>query len=1086
MQCPSCGHVADESSRYCAHCGVAVGLLRAADEERRLATVMFADVAGFTSRSESLDIEDVGAFLDPFHQLAATEVERYGGIVAKFIGDGVMALFGASTTHEDDPERCVRASLSIQHELARSRLVDTSTVRVRIGVASGEVLVRYLENGQTDAIGDTVNTAARLEAAAPVDGVIVGEATYKATRGVVRYRPADPILAKGKSNPVAAWVAEAIAETPIGEPATSALPFAGRQGEMEQLQAALHRGCSGMGTLVTIVAPAGLGKSRIVHELEHAGARSHPDARWHHGAASPHGGSAFEPFAQIVRSLLGGDTSSSQGQRARWLQASLRGVVEQPTAGWVEQHLGPLLGLPGADSAEDTREEAGAAWCRVVAAFAADEPRVLIFEDLHWAGQATLDFIHELMSRLGNAPVMIVCTGRPNGWEHRLGERATAALHLTPLAETESIRLLGDAMVPGSWTGSLDELVERCGGNPLFIREYAAMLAERSSSADTRDQTIRVLVPETVQAVIAARLDTLDPGERRAVQEAAVFGQVFWLSALSRLSGLEQVELERTVGRITRAGFIVPRPASTITGEREFAFSHGLTAEVAYSQMVRSRRARLHADAGAWLEEAAAGHEQMTEPIAHHYAVALELMKATKQDVIQIAGKARPAFERAAGRSFAVNDYESAASYYERALTACREVGCEEEATLLLAIGRARFIAQDAFPEALIEALDGLLARNDVHGAAEAEMLIGFWLGNHGRLAEGLPHTQRARELLSAEPPSHLKGEVALSLGERAVLAGDVEDGMHLCEEAIRNAGATHPELKAQALLALAIGRLIHGDISASTQVDAAIDSVSECRSPRAGFITMNAADVCRWLGRLQRSFEAQAVAAQRADELGSAFLRRLVAAEGVRSAWYAGDWRAAQAQAAMLIADIEAGQPLHLEPVLRLIRASLFLGASDIANAYADVHSALEHARTSGDPEMLLPSLASAARLFTIAGDPDHATLLLEEIADLCDSTPSFLWAPAAGDAAFAATANGRESLLRGAIATEPFTLWHEAALLILDHELSDAAQCFARIGSIPDQANVGLLAMMDDGCHSRGMQHAVDLAGRLYPLRT
>lgn len=148
MQCPSCGHVADESSRYCAHCGVAVGLLRAADEERRLATVMFADVAGFTSRSESLDIEDVGAFLDPFHQLAATEVERYGGIVAKFIGDGVMALFGASTTHEDDPERCVRASLSIQHELARSRLVDTSTVRVRIGVASGEVLVRISKTGR--------------------------------------------------------------------------------------------------------------------------------------------------------------------------------------------------------------------------------------------------------------------------------------------------------------------------------------------------------------------------------------------------------------------------------------------------------------------------------------------------------------------------------------------------------------------------------------------------------------------------------------------------------------------------------------------------------------------------------------------------------------------------------------------------------------------------------------------------------------------------------------------------------------------------------------------------------------------------
>jgi len=180
---------------------------------------MFADVAGFTSRSESLDIEDVGAFLDPVHRLAAAEVTRFGGTIAKFIGDGVMALFGAPTTYEDDAERCVRASFAIQEELSRRRLDDESTVHVRIGIATGRVLVRYSESGQVDAVGDTVNTAARLESAAPVDGVIVGSRTYDATRDTVHYRAAAPIVAKGKSVPLVAWVAEAIAENPSPTPA---------------------------------------------------------------------------------------------------------------------------------------------------------------------------------------------------------------------------------------------------------------------------------------------------------------------------------------------------------------------------------------------------------------------------------------------------------------------------------------------------------------------------------------------------------------------------------------------------------------------------------------------------------------------------------------------------------------------------------------------------------------------------------------------------------------------------------------------------------------------------------------------------
>src|SRR5919106_5528025 len=407
--CGHCGEENPERARFCLACGAELAPAGAvAREERKVVTVLFADLVGFTGRAERLDPEEVRAVLQPYHARLRAELERFGGTVEKFIGDAVMAVFGAPVAHEDDPERAVRAALAI-----REALEADGELHVPIGITTGEALVSLgarPEEGEGMAAGDVVNTAARLQAGAPVDGILVDETTYRATERAIAYREAEAILAKGKAAPVLVWEAvEARARFGVDWAHGGRAPLVGRDRELDVLLGALARARSEPSVpLVTLVGVPGIGKSRLVWEL-----------------------------SQAVEADVAGEK----------LRRAVRAAVpEGDEARWVEGHLRPLVGLQTQDGRGETLSESFAAWRRFFEGLAEQSPLVLVFEDLHWADDSLLDFVDHLVDWASGVPVLVVCTARPELLARRPdwggGKTNAIALSLSPLSDEDTARLV--------------------------------------------------------------------------------------------------------------------------------------------------------------------------------------------------------------------------------------------------------------------------------------------------------------------------------------------------------------------------------------------------------------------------------------------------------------------------------------------------------------------------------------------------------------------------------------------------------------------------------------------------------------------
>jgi class 3 adenylate cyclase len=516
--CPSCGHGNQAGAKFCSECGAAlVADEPLAREERKVVTVLFADLVGFTSRAEQLDPEDVRGLLSPYYARLRSELERFGGTVEKFIGDAVMALFGAPVAHEDDPERAVRAALAI-----RDWVAEQQQIQVRIAVNTGEALVvlgARPGQGEGMAAGDVVNTAARLQAAAPVNGVLAGERTFRATRAMIEYRPAPPVAAKGKRDPVPAWEAvQPRARLGVDVPHQARTALVGRDRELGVLRDALARvRAERAPQLVTLVGVPGIGKSRLVYELWQA-AEAEPELiSWRQGRSLPYGsGVSFWALAEMVKAqagILEDDSSDQAGAKLAAMAAQVVGGT--PEAGWVARHLGALAGLggDGAPTGGD-RSEVFAAWRRFFEALAEARPLVLVFEDLHWADDGLLDFVDYLAEWAGPVPLLVVGTARPElqarrpGWGG--GKPNALTLSLAPLSEEETARLIGSLLGrPALEAGQQAVLLlARAGGNPLFAEQYAQMLAEHGTGRPPP-------VPESIQGIIAARLDLLAPADKR-------------------------------------------------------------------------------------------------------------------------------------------------------------------------------------------------------------------------------------------------------------------------------------------------------------------------------------------------------------------------------------------------------------------------------------------------------------------------------------------------------------------------------------------------------------------------------------------
>src|SRR5215217_3813080 len=476
--CPSCGHENGPSAKFCEECGTRLQVEReTVTENRKVVTILFGDLVGFTRRSETLDPEDVRAFLLPYYDLVTSEVERHGGTVDKFLGDGVMAVFGAPVAHEDDPERAVRAALKVIERVPDLGL----DLHVRIGINTGEVLVATESFRRGDAItGDAANTASRLQATAPLDGVVVGERTYSLTSHLFNYDALEPVHVKGKADALRIYRPTAPVAR-VGSEGPQTTPFVGRAFELETLTRLFDRSRATPSTeFVTIVAEPGLGKSRLVRELARHVESLPEHVTWRVGRCLPYGdGISFWALGEIVRAHAG--ILDSDGAAA--LSSKLDRVLTEPDPSlrsWMRDRLAPLVGLKTAGEPAQ-QEEVFGAWTRFLQGIAKERPTVLVVEDLHWADDALVSFLAQFAEQTSGLPLLVVTTTRPEiderhpGWLGR--SRRSTVLPLAALADRDVAVLVANVVADAS-PAIVATVLERAGGSPLYAEQLAAMLRE--------------------------------------------------------------------------------------------------------------------------------------------------------------------------------------------------------------------------------------------------------------------------------------------------------------------------------------------------------------------------------------------------------------------------------------------------------------------------------------------------------------------------------------------------------------------------------------------------------------------------------
>jgi class 3 adenylate cyclase len=631
--CATCGQDNPDGARFCLACGAALGVDEAApQEERRFISVLFVDLVGFTARAEQLDPEDVRAVLTPYHETVRREIESFGGVVEKFVGDAVMSVFGAPTAYGDDAERAVRAALAVRDSVRELNDEDARLdLQIRIAVNTGEALVSLGARpsmGESMVAGDVVNTASRLQQAAPVNGIIVGEETYSSTRGAIQYEAMPPVEAKGKAAVVPAWIATA-ALVAAGERTISHAPLVGRGRELGVLQGIWERVADERTpTLVTIVGEPGVGKTRL--GIEFGRVVGELGGRSVRGRSLPYrDSSAYGAFAAQVKQFCGIFESDSIEVGLQKLRDAVTQLLGTPESEEVAGHLAILLGLDREASVAD-RETLFFSVRVFIEAVARDRPTMLVFEDVHWADRSLLDLVELLAARLRDLPILLLALARPElldarpGWGG--GLPAYTALPLDQLKESEARELAAQLLGASADDGRADQvalLAETAEGNPLFIEQLAATLAEATPGQDTQ-------LPTTIRGIVAARLDALPPAERALLLDAAVGGKVFWRGALERMTD-DPENLSELLGALEGRDLIRRQSVSAIEGDQQFIFKHVLIRDVAYDLLPRAGRRERHAEVAAFLEEATSETGEAAAALARHWRDAGESGRAIER-----------------------------------------------------------------------------------------------------------------------------------------------------------------------------------------------------------------------------------------------------------------------------------------------------------------------------------------------------------------------------------------------------------------------------------------------------------------------
>jgi len=988
--CPSCGKENPDGFAFCGYCTAPLAEQRPAPglEERKIVSVLFCDLVGFTAASEEQDPEDVRARIRPYHARLRQEIERYGGTVEKFVGDAVMAAFGAPMAHEDDVERAVRAGLRTLESIQELNEADPDLdLKVRVGINTGEAVVAVgarLEHGEGLVTGDVVNTAARIQSAAPVNGVAVGEQTYRATSHIFEYEQLQPVSVKGKAEPLSLWRAKAIRDR-FGRDSTREYrtPFVGRELEKPLLIGIFERAAQQRSVqLVTIVGEPGVGKSRLVAEL-FAYIDPKPELiRWRQGRCLPYGeGITFWALGEIVKAEAGILESDSAEVAAAKLDAALS--REDPERQWLLQRLAPLVGLE-APPAE--RQELFTAWRRYFEGLAAVGPRVLVFEDLHWADEALLAFLEYLAEWSQGVPLLVLCAARPELYERRpgwgAGQRSAHTINLSPLSDQETAELVSNLVTTTVLSRELERtILERAGGNPLYAEEFVRLLADRGLEP-SGDRLAAATLPESLQALIAARLDTLSPERKSLLQDAAVLGKVFWAGALAEIGGRDRGELELALHELARKELVRPARTSSMAGESEYSFWHLLVRDVAYSQIPRAERVRRHRAAAAWIERKGGERvEDLAEVLAHHYLQALELAEAAgdSEQADEVIAPARRFVALAGERALGL-DTAQAEARLARAL-ALTPVMDPERPDLLARWADAAFQAgrpREA-AEALEQALASLRARGDTEAAARALQLysrvaLRLGEGRHVALAA------EAVDLLEPQTPGPALVAAHAQLANAQMLAGAYAEAIAAAERAVTLTEMLGLPEPARALGYRGYARAYFGDADGVAEMERALTLLLERGAGRDAAILQNNLAIARYPlqgpARSLADFEEGIVfCGQRGLRESAAQLESncpLLLAELGRP-------EEALERAARLAVALEASGDTHSLIEVRAVELASRLARGE-QGARGEADWLIEAARESGAVDITGFALASAAGALATEA-PERASALLAEL---------------------------------------------------------------------------------------------------------
>jgi class 3 adenylate cyclase len=988
--CAKCGTENSDTARFCNACGSPLtGLATPAGEERKVVSVLFCDLVGFTAASEGADPEDVRARIRPYHTTLRHELERYGGTVEKFIGDAVMAVFGAPVAHEDDPERAVRAGLRIIEAIAElnEREPDLE-LQVRVGINTGPAVVALQarpELGEGIVAGDVVNTAARIQAAAPVDAVAVSAETYRQTERVFAYDPLPAVDAKGKSDPLRLYRAvEAHGRFGADLIRTQESLFVGRDVEKTLLQGLFDR-CVRDSTveLVTLVGEPGVGKSRLCAELfRYVDELPELMIRWRQGRCLPYGeGITFWALGELLKSHAGIFESDSPETAAAKLDVALPDVDERE---WLRARLLPLLGVDSGQS--ESREESFAAWRRFVESIAADGPAVVVVEDLHWADAPLLEFLSYFAEWAEGVPLLLLCTARPElfekhgSWAART--RNAHTINLSPLSETETSQLVAGLLEQNVSEQVHQTILERAGGNPLYAEEFVRLVADRGLG----DAGDGLAFPESVQALIAARLDTLSSERKGLLHDAAVIGKVFWAGALAAMAGTDERELELALHELSRRELVRPARRSTMEGEQEYAFWHVLVRDVAYEQIPRAARIRKHRAAAAWLEDKAGDRaEDLADVLAHHYVKALELARATGD--AEVEEELRPAAHRMlelAGDRAAPLDLPMAEGYYRRA-AALHDSEDPAQAPLHLKMGRIVVgFSVERGEQDLRRAAAVFDAAGDDLGAAEAFIDLSRFATYRGSDADEQMYAHEARQRLERHPPGPVYAQYLARRAGSEMMAGRARECVASSDAAIEMATEFGlDDIAARVLQYRGVARTELGDLDGLDDLRESIARLAGGQTLALGIGQLNLADAT-WMS----------VGAREGLELHRA-LQTFCEQRGLRGSFW---W--SKAESTWMLFDLGRWDEL-LDVVDEVARSSgdtgglqaLELGLShqalvlarrgDPRRAASIVDELLPKARAGMDMQLLAPGLSAAALIAFALDDADGA---LEHVRELIE----------------------------------------------------------------------------------------------------